>query len=331
MIGKHVARLVDATRRLAGVGAMLGGWLLAGCGSEPSSTSSSVVEAPALRQGERAFQVRGVVRDLPLEGTGILVRHEEIPGYMPKMTMELTVSDTNELVGLSVGDEIEFRLVARADDHFIDGIRRTGTRVEVEAMSSASVAANGDIDPEPEDDPELKVGEPVPDVGMRLETGEEVRLSRWRGHAVAMTFFFTRCPLPDFCPRMNRNFQEARDLLAGNAGGPTNWVFLSLSFDADFDQPAVLRTHAGQYRGTNASGWWFGALGASGLAAVKPAFDLMISRDGGSFSHNLRTVVIDPRGHVFRQFDGNRWTPEELAAAIAAASRHSPEAPAAGR
>lgn len=280
---------------------------------ETAGTSAGSGSAEVAGAGERSFQVRGVVREMPAGGETLVVRHEEIPGYMPKMTMELTVAEARELEGLSVGDAIEFRLVARREDHFIADIRRLGRAPEGEVpMAGLKDTA--------EEGQELAPGDAVPDVGLRLETGEEVRLSRWRGSAVAMTFIFTRCPLPDFCPRMNRNFQEARDLLLARGGGPTNWVFLSLSFDVEFDQPAVLRSYAGLYRGDKADGWWFGVLGPSGVAAVKPAFDLLVTREAGGYSHNLRTVVVDPEGRVFRQFDGNRWTAGELAEAVVAAA-----------
>jgi len=309
------------------------GWALflgavTGCGPG-GHTESTPAESDGVQEGERAFQVKGVVRDFPAEGGTIVVRHEEIPGYMPKMTMELTVINSNELAGLKAGDAIEFRLVARAEDHFIDGIRRTGSAgagTEPPPPVTAGVADAGE-----DEESMLDPGDPVPDVGVRLETGGDVPLSHWRGNAVAMTFFFTRCPLPDFCPRMNKNFESARSLLMKNAGGPTNWVFLSLSFDTEFDQPKILQTHASLYRGTDARGWWFAALGPSGVAAVKSAFDLMVGREGGSFSHNLRTVVMDPQGRVFRQFNGNRWTAEDLAVALSEASRvqaaESPHAP----
>jgi cytochrome oxidase Cu insertion factor (SCO1/SenC/PrrC family) len=48
----------------------------------------------------------------------------------------------------------------------------------------------------------------------------------------------------------------------------------------------------------------------------------MIMHDGDSImSHNLRTVVLDPRGKIFRQLDGNQWTPQQLADAIREAAK----------
>jgi protein SCO1/2 len=120
---------------------------------------------------------------------------------------------------------------------------------------------------------------------------------------------------------MNRNLLEARDLLTAATTGPTNWSLLSISFDPAIDRPAVLAAHARTYRGTNTAGWLFAVADTNTLARLRPAFDLKIARVEGGFSHNLRTVVVDPLGKVARQFDGNRWTPAELAEAITTAAR----------
>lgn len=311
-------------------GAGVLGWLVvggAGCGPEsPQGSDTSGPTAPDV-PGERSFEVTGVIREIPKEGGTLLVRHEAIPGYMPKMTMELSLLNTQEVAGLAVGDTIAFRLVARAEDHFIDRVRRMGPPAAATAVAVETKPGTEAVPVVP-GGAALKPGDPVPEIAFRLETGEVVQISKWRGKAVALTFIFTRCPLPDFCPRMNRNFQEARELLASTAGAPTHWMFLSLSFDSDFDQPAVLKTYASQYRETGVEGWLFGVLGPSGVAMVKPAFDLMIGREAGGFSHNLRTVVVDPAGKVFRQFDGNRWTPQDLATAMTEACQVGVPTPA---
>lgn len=272
--------------------------------------------------GEREFTVRGVVRDIPADGRSVVVRHEEIPGYMPKMTMDLTLADTNEVRGLSIGDTIEFRLVTRAEDHFIDRIRRlAGDPARTNAVGrSMSGPASAPVEGLPRI-AELKPGDPVPEILLVSEEGRELRISELRGRAVAMTFFFSRCPIPDFCPRMNRNFLEARERLRRDVSAPRNWMFLSVSFDPEFDGPVVLKGYAKAYRGANPEGWVFASTGPGALEVLKSGFDLKLARDGGGFSHNLRTVVIDREGRVFRMFDGNRWTPAELAEAMSAAAK----------
>ncbi|MEI9864813.1 MAG: SCO family protein [Limisphaerales bacterium] len=145
--------------------------------------------------------------------------------------------------------------------------------------------------------------------------------SDFRGRVLAFTFIFTRCPLPDFCPRMNKEFAEARELLSTNSSASTNWQFLSISFDPENDTPDTLTRYAKYYREDNSDRWLFAAAPTNTLAELAPKLDLMVSRDGESFSHNLRTVVLDPQGRIARQFDGNQWTPQQLTDAMLEAAR----------
>ena len=168
--------------------------------------------------------------------------------------------------------------------------------------------------------PELKPGDQLPDGVLIAEDGRQVHFSDFRGQAVAFTFFFTRCPLPTYCPLMNRNFAAARDLILAKSNAPTNWEFLSISFDPEYDTPQVLASYGGFYRNGNAAHWLFAAATKKTLATEAPGLDLIVMRQGSNISHNLRTVVLDPQGRIYRQFDGNQWTPRELADALLSAA-----------
>lgn len=282
--------------------------VVSGCDKNvPPTTSNAIVES-----APKVFEARGVVRSVPEGGQTIVVRHEEIPGYMPKMTMELNVRDAQEIAGLKRNDEIAFQLVATTNTHWIQNIKRLGKVVETE--------------PEPPSPgftvtKELAPGDALPDYEFLAEDGRKIKFSDFRGRVLAFTFIFSRCPLPDFCPRMGNNFAAARELIATNAAASTNWQFLSISFDPEFDSPEVLHNYAKNYRHENPDRWLFVAAPPAVLRTLAPELNLLLTRESGSISHNLRTVVIDPKGNVFKQFDGNRWTPEELAAAILAAAR----------
>ena len=258
--------------------------------------------------------VRGVIREIAPDRTEAVIRHEAIPDYMPAMTMEFNVHDTNELSGLRPGDAITFRLTTTDDAHWIDLVRKTGiaTNGLADVPTGLTASKIG----------ELRPGDLLPDCKLLAENGKPIRLSDFRGKAVAFTFFFTRCPLPDYCPRMGNNFAKARELVRATEDAPTNWLFLSISFDPDFDQPAVLSSYANFYRQQDTNGWLFVAAPQDSLAALAPRLDLMVRHEtGGSISHNLRTVVLDPGGKIYRQFDGNEWTPQELARALMEAAR----------
>ncbi len=260
----------------------------------------------------RTYTVRGVVQAIPEDRRHATIKHEKIPGYMSAMTMDFSVKDTNVLAGVVPGDAITFNLVITPDDDWIENIQRTGKG----NISTASGPAGWHIA-----EPELEVGDLLPDAEFISDLGQTVRFSDFHGSAVAFTFFFTSCPLPEYCPRMNQYFAAARKLLVGDTSSPTNWEMLSISFDPDVDQPKVLASYAGVYRGLNPEHWLFTAASTNTLHLLAPKLDFHFWRSNGSLSHNLRTVVVDGNRRIYKQFDGNDWTPQQLADAIRAAAQ----------
>jgi protein SCO1/2 len=259
-----------------------------------------------------SYSTRGVVEKIAPGQSQATIDTDEIPGYMAKMTMDYPVEDTNQLNGISPGDIVTFTLVVTKNSDWIKDIHQTGQTgpATTNAMSSMSSM-----------DPELKAGDPLPDGVLITEEGRQIHFSDFHGQAIAFTFFYTRCPLPNYCPLMNRNFAAARDIISSTTSAPTNWEFLSISFDPENDTPQVLTTYGDFYRNDNSSHWLFASAPTNTLATLAPALDLMVFREGTGISHNLRTVVLDPRGRIYRQFDGNQWTPKDLADAVLTAAK----------
>ena len=298
-------------------------WLLAGCGqhkenppahsvaasTHPVASGTNVTIQAAPTNNIRSFSTRGLIRAFPPGGKSLLVRHEDIPGYMPRMTMEFDVRNTNELRGLQIGDTITFQVVATEEDSWIEGIHRASTN-DVTPVAVAEPTAASILHA-----PQLKPGDLLPDADLLAEDGRAIKLSDFEGQALAFTFIFTRCPLPNFCPRMNQNFYRAREILLQEKAA-TNWHFLSISFDPDFDKPGVLSRYAWSYRGENSNHWVFASGATNVIAGMSPLLDFRFANEGGSFQHNLRTVVLDPQRRIFKHFEGNSWTPRELAQAM---------------
>ena len=279
--------------------------LIAAAGCKP--------EAAAPEAGITTYVARGIVQEIAGDRHTVTIQHEAIPGYMSAMTMDFSVKNTNELSGIMAADEITFKLMVGDTDSWIEDIHLIAHHTASAVTNASAVLALP---------AELKPGDPLPDCELVTEDGRPVRFSDFRGRAVAFTFFFTRCPLPDFCPRMNRNFSEAQKLMSSMPGTPTNWLLLSISFDSEFDLPQVLSSYAGLYRDNDSRHWLFAAAPSNSLARLEPGLDLMVMRNSENvFSHNLRTVVLDPRGRIYRQFDGNQWTPQQLAGALQEAAR----------
>jgi protein SCO1/2 len=289
--------------RFSGVFVLL---LLTGCHSAKQSPDN-------INEASHVFAAQGVIENIASDRRQITIHHDTIPDYMIEMTMDFPVDDAGELKGLVPGDKITFSLNVNQDRDWVSNLHRIG---HINLPKTAAPSATGDAD-------QLMPGDMLPDGELIAEDGRHIHLSDFRGKVVALTFFFTRCPLPNYCPLMNRNFSKARDLLLTDPKAPANWEFLSISFDPDFDQPSTLSSYGGFYRHNNADRWLFAAAPPATLAKLAPPLGLVVMRQGNNISHNLRTVVVDPKGRLYRQFNDNLWTPEQLAKTIVEASKTS--------
>ena len=256
----------------------------------------------------KSYATRGVILDIRPDRTKATIRHEKIPSYMQAMTMHLNVQDTNELANLSIGDEIDFKLSVSDDTHWIHDLNPTGRREQVNAESAPSLKTESDPEPDPSSQAPT-----FTDFEFLSEEGRPIRFSDFEGKAVAFTFIFTQCPLPDYCPRMSNRFNETRKLLRQAGDTPTNWQFLSISFDPENDTPSILKNYAGYYRDQDPDRWLFAVASTETLNKLAPMCDLQFARENGTIAHNLRTIVLDAKRRVHRVLGGNEWTAEELA------------------
>jgi protein SCO1/2 len=283
-----------------------------------AASDNLISAAPSVGDPDaRSYAAQGVVVQIAPDRSSVTIHHQSILGYMMEMTMDFSVESTNELNGISPGDKVSFTLVVAEKDDWVENIHRVGRAAETTTNALPMLHAM---------DLELKPGDVLPDYGLTAEDGKQIHFADFRGKVLAFTFFYSRCPLPDYCPRMSNNFFETRKLILAAADAPTNWQFLSISFDPDFDTPEVLSNYGSVYRGDDADRWLFASASAKTLAHLAPSLDLMIMRDNGNImEHGLRTVVLDAQGRIFRQLDGNKWKPQELADAILEAARHQPQ------
>jgi protein SCO1 len=308
------------------LGSMLAAGLLAGCGDKPSPPTSAESTNPPISGSPdvQFYLVRGVLKKVDAEAKTATIQHEEIPNYMEAMTMPFKVKDPVELEKLQAlqsGDTIWFRLWVAPEESWIDKIVKQ--QGESAPSTNGPAAARGapqreavrvvrDVEP-------LKEGDVLPNYTFTNELGRRINLSDYKGQALAFTFIFTRCPLPDFCPRMSRNFLETYQKLKAMPNAPTNWHLLSISFDPHFDTPEVLRSygHAFQY---DPARWSFVTGAMIDIDSITDQFELIIVKRGEEWDHKLRTVVIDAAGRVQKIIYGNDWKPEALVQEIVKAA-----------
>jgi len=267
-------------------------------------------EAPPA--GAQRYPIKGKVVEVDVAGREVTIAHGDIPGFMPAMTMPFVVleKDAVLLPLVSPGDEVTATLVAPDSRYWLEDL------VVVKKGTSDPNATPGPRAHEPHP------GDAMPDVVLVDQDGKPLRLADYRGQAVALTFIFTRCPLPDFCPLMMKQFAAAEAALTRDAGLAARTHLLTVSFDTAHDTPEVLRAFGKPFQRTTPpfTHWSLATGKDDAIRALGGALELDYVEDVRSFTHNLRTAVLDREGKLRRLFRGNDWTPEELVAELKAAA-----------
>jgi protein SCO1/2 len=166
------------------------------------------------------------------------------------------------------------------------------------------------------------------EVRLTNELGRAVSLKSFAGQTLAITFFYTRCPMPDFCPRLSKNFQEASRKLEAMTNAPAHWHLLSVSFDPEFDTPAVLKAYGDRYQ-YNPAHWSFLTGAPDQIATLARAAGVTYQPGAGMLNHNFRTLIVDAAGHVRMIFPtGGNLSDQIVEQMIEAAAANKPEAQA---
>ncbi len=265
----------------------------------------------AWAEATRDFTVRGVVRETKPAKSQLIVKHEEIPGYMDAMTMPFQVRDPKILESVKAGDAITFQLHVTDQDHWIDGLKIVGVG-EREAPRKKVM----DIAP-------FKPGDPLPDLTFTDERGQPLRLEDYRGKALAVTFIYTRCPLPTFCPLLSEKFRTVQESLLADPAAPKNWQLLSVTIEPEHDTAEVLQRYAKTQRADPAH-WRFATGELRDITVLGLRSGLEFWEGGSEITHNLRTVVFDAQGRMRKVFSENAWTPKELADELRAGALVAP-------
>lgn len=247
------------------------------------------------------YQLQGQIVAVDEAKQQLTVKHGDIKNFMPAMTMAYTVKDKSMMDGRTPGDLITATLVVDDSRGYLTSIEVTGHAPLTEPPPSPAV----DL---------LEPGQNVPEIPLVDEEGNTRRLSDWRGKVVAVTFIYTRCPLPDFCPLMDKHFAAIQREADADPQLKGRVHLLSVSIDPAFDTPAVLREHA-KRAGARPEDWTFLTGTPENVTKLGQRFGVAVMTEGageGSLIHNLRTAVIDPEGRLTTVLSGNDWSAADL-------------------
>jgi protein SCO1/2 len=276
---------------------------LSGCHSTPKPDSQF-----SAASASKTYKLRGKVVSTNAASGEVTLDHEAIPGFMEAMTMPYKLKDSNILSELHPGDIITADLLVseKADgDMVLDHIVVVGqAKPDYKPKTSYHVPAPGDK---------------VPDFALRNQDGRTIHLDQFRGRELLITFIYTRCPLPNFCPRVTHNFADINRRLASDRALYDKTHLLCVSFDPDNDTPERLRAYGASYIGSDArtafSHWDFAVPAKPELAKLAQYFDLGLTQAAdSSITHTLSTTLIGADGKVLHFYPGNEWTADQVLA-----------------
>jgi len=253
----------------------------------------------------KRYNLRGEVLGKNPASNEVTVKHAAIPGFMPAMTMPYKVKNSGAIQELQPGDKITAIVVVNGDDYWLENIRITDR--------SGRTSAKPPLPPHL-----LAVGESVPDLALTNQDGKTIHLHDFAGKAVLLTFIYTRCPMPAFCPRLSSQFAKIHEDLKKTPDDYRKTHLLTVSFDPKYDTAAVLRKYGLAYLDNDPSGfahWDFASTTPSDLRKLADAFGLEYFEEGSQISHTMNIVLIAPDGTVARYW-ATQWTAAELEKAL---------------
>lgn len=263
-------------------------------------------------QATNRYAFTGRIVSVDLQSQTANIDGDMVQGYMEAMVMPYKIKPDSILRQLNPGDSVSADLIvvqhdprdeSAVPDYWLENVKVTG-----HAPQPPAAGPNAMHMPAP--------GEQVPDFSFTNQDGRPVSLSKYRGKVLFITFIYTRCPFPDFCPRMSRNFAEIYQQLGSNPS-LANAQLLSVSFDPERDTPKVLRDYGFSAAHTHDAAalfrrWQFAAPKVAELPKVADFFALTIKPEGGMITHNLSTAVIGPDGKIVRWYHGSDWQVSDL-------------------
>jgi protein SCO1/2 len=258
---------------------------------------------------QRTFTLQGQVQSIDAPHKQVTVKHEEVKGFMPAMTMPYDVEDAKALDGLAPGDLITSKLVVFSNGAHLIDIKKVGDAPLAKPPAEAPMpTASSGFEL-------LRPGEAVP-AGKFLDQDAKPRtFNAFKGSPVVMTFIYTRCPLPTFCPLMDRHFATLQKTLETDPA-LKKVKLVTISFDPTTDTPAVLKKH-GKGLGADFTRWTFLTGDRDDVDQFGSRFGVSVSRaldDARDIAHNLRTAIIDADGKLVKVYTGNDWSPDQVLA-----------------
>src|SRR5262245_18189032 len=270
------------------------------------SACSSESKSPEASSSAQKYEIKGKVVSVDKASHKVTIAHEEIKGYMEAMTMPFTLLDEWVYSELKPGSQIQATLVVDQGRSWLEN----PVVSNVVDPNLVGKAEESGVKP--------AAGTETPDFALVNQDGKKISFQQYRGKALIMTFIYTRCPLPDYCPLMTQNFVTINSDLQKNPALRDKTHLVSVTVDPDYYKPKVLREYGARFTSSDKDGfkqWEFATGSPEQIKSVAEFFGLNYwkdDKDKNQVIHGLRTAIITPDGKVAKVYRGNDWKPEDV-------------------
>lgn len=290
--------------RLAMCVLMLGA-ACAGC-RRPEKPAANAAPANAPAPAEKRYPLTGEIVSVKAAERVLIIHHDDIPNYMPSMTMEFKVG-RGDIVNAKPGQRIRGEMYVKGGDIYLEKIwpDDSQTSSQIAAATNAltqdtAMRGKGAY---------REIGETAPEFTLLDQEGRPVAMSRFRGKQVMLNFIFTRCPIATMCPAATTRMIALQK--AGRAAGISNLEIVSISFDPANDTPGVLKEYA-EARGIDTSNFTFLTGPDAAVRHLLAQMGIIREFEGETIKHTLATLLINEQGTIVHRVDGSQWQVEDF-------------------
>lgn len=283
--------------------------IAAGCSRRESAPAAGEKAKGDVATAPASYPLTGEVLSVDVTRKVLIVKHEDIPGYMPAMTMEFAVSEA-ELAAAKPGQRIRAEMIPVSGGVFQLEKIWPNDKAADDTITKSALMLRQDTHSRGKN-VYREVGETVPDFALYDQEGRVVRISQFRGKQVMLNFIFTRCPVATMCPAATLKMMSAQKL--AREAGVSNIEFISITLDPTYDTPAILKEYAA-VRGIDTANFSFLTGPDKAIKDLLTQFGVIAEFENDFLKHTLTTLLIDEKGTIIHRADSSVWEPGDFVA-----------------
>ena len=256
-----------------------------------------------------SYPFKGVIIDIFNSQHKMMIKHDEVPDFMMEMTMMFNIDSSINLKNYAVGDSLNFNFYILEKK---EGPAKTWVN-EIQIVGHRNLKDEEIIDDFFKEDGVIEIGDKLSNYTFLDLYGQEIKLDDYKGKLKFISFIFSRCPMPNFCPAVIWKNQYLINQFSENS----NIEFIIISFDYKYDTPNVLKKAYGNIFEDYSNIHFLSSYGYKEnivklTSEIGLGFSGIDESDPRDISHTLKSVLLNPEGVLISSYNGDNWLPKEV-------------------